>query len=300
MSDVTIEALAKQGKLIKNASLADYNSWRTGGVADYLYQPKDLQDLSNFISQVPDSMSITWLGLGSNSLIRDGGIRGVVILTLGGLNQLTTLAQGMIRAEAGVSSAQLARFSARQSLAGLEFMAGIPGTVGGALAMNAGCFDGETWKYVTAVETIDRKGVLRLREPDDYQVSYRHVSGPQGEWFVAGHFTLQSGDKAESLEKIKALLERRNATQPTGTANCGSVFRNPPNDYAGRLIESCGLKGFTVGGASVSDKHANFIVNGTKAKSADIEQLIYSVKDSVQKITGVDLQPEVHIIGQES
>lgn len=288
-----------RGKLMQQASLNDYTSWRTGGPADYLYIPADLDDLSQFLKQVPKTMPVTWLGLGSNTLVRDRGIEGVVIVTQGALAKMVQTAPDLIRAEAGVSAAQLARHSARLSTTGLEFMAGIPGTVGGALAMNAGCFGGETWRYVKAVETIDRNGEIRIRPAEDFQVGYRHVAKGVDEWFVAGHFRLQPGNKDQSLSQIREMLERRNQSQPTGTANCGSVFRNPPDHFAGRLIEECGLKGFNLGGALVSPKHANFIINENSATSADIEKLINQVRGVVEEKTGVELITEVCIIGRE-
>lgn len=286
-----------RGQLLANESLAKYTSLRTGGLADYVYLPADLNDLAAFLKQLSVGVPLTWLGLGSNTLIRDTGLKGVVVVTQGALNQISEPDALIVRAEAGVSAAQLARHTARKAMAGLEFMAGIPGTVGGALAMNAGCFGGETWQFVHAVETIDRHGEIHLRSPQEFTVSYRHVLRPQDEWFVAGHFKLTAGDKTVSLDKIRTLLEKRNASQPTGTANCGSVFRNPPGTYAGRLIEECGLKGKIIGGACISDKHGNFILNENNATSTDIETLITDVRAMVKEKTGIDLIPEVCIIG---
>jgi UDP-N-acetylmuramate dehydrogenase len=299
-----LSQLNLRGRLLQNESLAQYTSWRTGGLAEYIYIPADLADLSYFLQHLPIDMPLTWLGLGSNTLIRDGGIGGVVIITQGALMGLSnqtidhTAACLTIRAEAGVAAAQLARYAARLFGAGVEFMAGIPGTVGGALAMNAGCFGGETWNFVQSVETINRTGQIFTRSPNDFDITYRHVVRPEGEWFVAGHFALSSGDKAQSLETIRSLLARRNQTQPTGVANCGSVFRNPPNFFAGQLIESCGLKGMQIGGAIVSLKHANFILNEGNATSADIENLMTHVSTIVEQKTGVRLIPEVKIMGK--
>jgi UDP-N-acetylmuramate dehydrogenase len=287
-----------RGKLIENEPLSNYTSWRTGGSAEYVYIPADLDDLSHFIKQLPANIPLTWLGLGSNTLVRDKGVAGVVVLTQGALGKLTQTDSHAIRAEAGISAAQLARYSARLGAAGLEFMAGIPGTVGGALAMNAGCFGGETWTFVQSVETINRRGEIKIRPISDFEVSYRHVVRPEEEWFVAGHFSLVPGDKEKSLNDIRELLEKRNNTQPTGTANCGSVFRNPPGNFAGRLIEECGLKGKQCGGAHVSSKHANFIINDGSASSSDIENLIKEVGNIVEEKTGVRLIPEVCIIGR--
>lgn len=288
-----------RGQLLKNEPLSQYTSWRTGGPADLLFIPADLDDLSQFMKQIPKHVPVTWLGLGSNTLVRDRGVEGVVVITQGALSSMTQLAPDIIRAEAGISAAQLARHSARLGARGLEFMAGIPGTVGGALAMNAGCFGGETWRMVKAVETINRQGEIKIRPAEDFKVGYRHVPRYDDEWFVAGHFMLQPGDKEQSLSQIREMLERRNSSQPTGTANCGSVFRNPPNNYAGKLIEDCGLKGTNLGGAQVSTKHANFIINENSATSAEIEKLIKQVRGIVEEKTGVTLIPEVCIIGRE-
>jgi len=287
-----------RGQLLQDEPLDHYTSWRTGGRADYVYIPRDLQDLSNFLRYLPKNMPLFWLGLGSNTLIRDGGVEGVVVVTQGALNQLTQVHSEEIRAEAGISSAQLARYSARLACAGLEFMAGIPGTVGGALAMNAGCFGCETWDKVQSVEMMNRSGEIIRRSKAEFSIAYRQVKKPEQEWFVAGYFSVFLGDKENSLNKIRELLEKRNHRQPIGTANCGSVFRNPPGDYAGRLIESCGLKGKKRGGAQVSEKHANFILNEEHASAADIEELIFEVRAIVEQKTGVRLIPEVCIIGR--
>ncbi len=291
-----------QGQLEQEASLSDYTTWRVGGPATRLFKPKDLADLAVFLKHCPKDEPLLWLGLGSNSLIRDGGFLGTVILTQGCLNEMTLVTPETIRVEAGVSCAKMARFSARNGLQGGEFWAGIPGTMGGALRMNAGCFNGETWNFVTEVETMTRDGVLHHRSPQEFEIAYRHVEGLQpDEWFVAGTFKLIPGEKEESLGKIKALLERRTNTQPTSEFNCGSVFRNPPGDYAARLIESCGLKGFRIGHAVVSEKHANFIINEEGKASADeIEALIEHVHNTVLKEKGIHLIREVHFLGERA
>lgn len=295
-----VEALSLRGRLVRNASLAEYNSWRVGGNAELLYIPADLEDLAIFLQQLPMDMPVFWLGLGSNVLIRDGGIEGAVVVTQGALAAMATQeADCLVRAEAGVSCAQVARYTARQGLTGLEFMAGIPGTVGGALAMNAGCYGGETWSVVQQVETINRSGEKRLRKASEFEVGYRHVKRHPDEWFVAGHFKLSPGEKTRSLENIRVLLEKRNASQPTGLPNCGSVFRNPPGQYAAKLIELSGLKGMTIGGASVSQKHANFIINEGHAKASDIEDLIKHIVEKVMQEHGVSLIPEVCFVGRE-
>jgi UDP-N-acetylmuramate dehydrogenase len=297
---LTQELLTVRGRILPHASLAEYNSWRVGGPADMLYIPADIDDISVFMQQLPLETPLLWLGLGSNILIRDGGVDGAVLVTQGALSGIAQIDAEHVRAEAGVSCAQIARYTARLGLRGLEFMAGIPGTVGGALCMNAGCYGGETWQHVYQVETIDRQGQRHIRPASDYQVSYRHAQGPQNEWFVAGYFKLQPGDKTQALNDIRELIEKRNAAQPTGLPNCGSTFRNPLNHSAGRLIDAAGLKGFRVGGAYVSEKHANFLINDGSATAADIEILIQTITAKVEQQHGVLLHPEVCIIGLPS
>lgn len=286
------------GRLQQNVRLADYTSWRVGGPARQLFKPLDVQDLAVFLKSLSSDEPLLWLGLGSNLLVRDAGYTGTVIVTQGALKKIEQTDNLTIRAEAGVSCGTLARHTARLGLSGIEFLAGVPGTIGGALAMNAGCFGSETWQWVEKVETIDRNGVIRIRQPDEFEVSYRHVIKPVDEWFVAGHFRLQLGEKAESLQKIKQLLDHRATTQPTNEPSCGSVFRNPQGNFAARLIEQCGLKGFRCGGAFVSEKHANFIINDGNATAADIENLIMEIAAIVADKCKIELQKEVHIVGQ--
>ena len=247
-------------------------------------------------------MPVTVLGLGSNVLIRDGGIRGAVVL-LHNPGAALAVADGVIYADAGVASPKLARFAALHGCADAEFLAGIPGTVGGALAMNAGCYGGETWTYVARVETLARDGRFDIRTPADYSIGYRSVTHRDGralaDLFTAAWFRFPQGDVATGRGRIKALLARRIATQPLALPNAGSVFRNPPNDHAARLIEACGLKGHRIGGASVSTLHANFIVNAErKATAADIEALIAHVRDAVRVATSVALEAEVRVLGE--
>jgi len=287
-----------RGTLRHDEPMTKHTSWRVGGTADCYYQPADIDDLALFFSQLDKDEPVTWVGLGSNLLVRDGGIRGTVIATSGVLNGLSKVGELTVRAEAGVACAKVARFCARQSLQGAEFLAGIPGTMGGALAMNAGAFGGETWNIVSAVETLNHDGDLQRRLPKDYEVAYRTVKGPEDEWFVAAELSLQPGDSETSLAKIKECLNKRGDTQPIQQPNAGSVFKNPPGDFSARLIEASGLKGFCIGGACVSAKHANFIVNTGEATAADIESLIEHVAKTVEQQHGVALQREVRIIGE--
>jgi UDP-N-acetylmuramate dehydrogenase len=286
-----------RGKLRRDEPMARHISWRVGGPARTFYEPADMDDLVVFLQQLPPDEPLLWLGLGSNLLVRDGGIPGTVIATSGALMDLAQIDAVTVRAGAGLACNKVARFCAGLNLVDGEFLAGIPGTMGGALAMNAGAFGGETWPLVRRVETIDRRGIRRWHGPDDYRVAYREVHGPAGEWFIAVDLQLQSGDGAASLARVKELLERRNLTQPIGLPSCGSVFRNPPGDHAARLIESCGLKGACRGGACVSPKHANFIINTGDASAADIEALIMRMVETVEQKHGIRLRPEVHIVG---
>ena len=290
-----------RGKMQEQHSLATMNAWRVGGVAEYLYEPADREDLATFFSVCPDDMPITVLGLGSNLLIRDGGVGGVVLNLRPAFGEISSDANKVF-AGSGVTCAKVARYSARKGLQGLAFMAGIPGTVGGAIAMNAGAYGEETWSFLSEVETIGRGGETKNRTPADYAIAYRSVTlkGDEEEWFLVGHFELTPGGDAESLEReIREMLKRRNSEQPTSQLNCGSVFRNPENDYAGRLIEHCGLKKHAIGDAEVSEKHANFIINRGKATAHHIESLIEYVRARVEDETGVRLEPEVRIIGKD-
>jgi UDP-N-acetylmuramate dehydrogenase len=290
-----------RGRLTRHAPLAKHTSWRAGGPADTLYVPADRDDLAAFLRQLPAAEPLTVLGLGSNTLVRDGGVRGTVVV-MHNPGAVLAIADGLVYADATVAGPKLARFAANHACAEAEFLAGVPGTVGGALAMNAGCYGGETWNYVARVEVLTRGGDFVVRTPDAYAIGYRSVrradgSAPDGV-FTAAWFRFPPGDAAKARARIKELLARRIASQPLAMPNAGSVFRNPPGDHAARLIEACGLKGYAVGGARVSEMHANFIVNPRgQGRAADIEALIEHVRATVLAQTGIDLEPEVRITG---
>lgn len=298
---------ALRGEMRVDEPMSKHTTWRAGGDADRYYQPADLDDWVDFLCASPHEV-VHVIGLGSNLLVRDGGLRGTVVALHARLNDLRLIEQnqsgGLIYASAGVACAKVARFAAKHHLAGAEFLAGIPGTVGGALAMNAGCYGSETWEIVAQVQIIKRNGEIIMRQPGEYAIAYRSVkrqSEPAGtiaaEWFTGAYFRLAQGDQTQSRQRIKELLAQRVASQPLNLPNAGSVFRNPPGDYAARLIEACGLKGCHIGGAMVSPKHANFIVNTGNASAADIEALIMMVQSRVKKATGIALIQEVRIIG---
>ena len=287
------------GEARRNEPMARHTSWRAGGSAERAYMPVDLEDMRLFLASLPRHEPVYVVGLGSNLLVRDGGLRGTVIFTHGALKEIRSEGNA-IYAEAGVPNPKLARFAAMHELVGAEFMAGIPGTVGGALTMNAGCYGGEAWGIVESVTTLDRTGQLHQRTPANYEIGYRTVKLRDGgeEWFAAARFKLPPGDGVKSRATIKQLLERRIAAQPLNIPNAGSVFRNPPNDHAARLIEACGLKGRALGGAMISEKHANFVVNTGHARAADIETLIETAHSAVLEKFGIDLEREVRIIGE--
>ncbi len=309
-----------RGKLRHHVDMSRHTSWRAGGRAQHLYQPANLADLVAFLHTMPADEPLLAVGLGSNLLVRDGGLRGTVLLLHAALNELR-LEDGLIYVQAGVPGAKLARFAALHNLSGAEFFAGIPGTLGGMLAMNAGCYGGETWNVVARVQVVTRSGELLQRTTDEYEIGYRSVArsksprafgaspllqrGVRGdlpfpEFFVGAWLKLPAGDGETARQEIKALLAKRIASQPLNLPNAGSVFRNPPDDHAARLIEQCGLKGRQIGGARVSEQHANFIVNMGGATAADIENLINEVQTTVKEKTGIKLHPEVRIVGEKN
>ncbi len=293
---------AFKGLLLKNEPMSRHTSWRVGGVADCFYRPADLDDLALYLKNLDINESVFFLGLGSNLLVTDSGIRGTVICTSGVLNEIKLLDETHLYVEAGVASPKLAKFSAKLGLTGAEFLSGIPGTVGGALKMNAGAVGGETWDIVESVTTIDKLGETHKRNAEEFLIAYRHIENIDktltNEYFVSAVFNLSKGNKEESLLQIKKHLARRGATQPIQQPNAGSVFRNPEDDYAARLIENCGLKGFCIGGACVSEKHANFIINTGAATAKDVLTLINKIHEEVEQQYDINLIREVQIIGE--
>jgi UDP-N-acetylmuramate dehydrogenase len=284
----------------RSEPMSRHTSWHVGGPAEVFFNPRDRADLAAFLKALPNDVPIQWIGLGSNLLVRDGGLKGIVISTHGTLDRFDRVSQTIVYGEAGVLCARIARQCIKWGLGPAEFFAGIPGTLGGALAMNAGAFGGETWSHVKEVETIDRSGRVHTRAPTEFTVGYRTVTpSVADEWFVAAKMAFEHRPGANE-EQVRALLDKRKATQPIGEWSCGSVFTNPPGDHAARLIEAAGLKGFRIGGASVSEKHANFIINHGEAKASELERLIGHVQETVERTYGVRLHPEVRIVGVEA
>jgi UDP-N-acetylmuramate dehydrogenase len=282
---------------LRNEPLSRHTSWRVGGPADWFYTPASVAELQAILAELAATTPIHWLGLGSNLLVRDGGIRGAVIATASLPRELVRLDDHRVRASAGLACMLLAKRCVRWQLGPAAFFAGIPGTVGGALAMNAGAFGGETWRHVESVTTIDRQGKVHERPRAEFTIGYRTVRGAANEWFLGATFRFEH-DEAGSMGAIKEMLARRNAAQPLGVPSCGSVFRNPEGDFAGRLIEEAGMKGRRIGGAMVAEKHANFILNLGSATAADIESLIAEVQAAVERVSGVHLELEVRVVGE--
>ena len=276
--------------------MSRHTSWHAGGPADVFFEPRDAMDLSAFLARLPRQTAVLWLGLGSNLLVRDGGVRGVVVSTHAALQGLTRVGETEIHAEAGVHCARIAKQCVKWGLGPAEFFAGIPGTLGGALAMNAGAYGGETWNHVVEVEVMNDAGERRTRGRGEYSIGYRKAQGPQRECFIAARLRFERRPDA-SLDSIRDLLVKRRQSQPIGEWSCGSVFTNPAGDHAARLIDAAGLKGFRIGDAAVSLKHANFIVNHGAARAADLEAVILHVQKVVEERYGIRLTPEVRIVG---
>ena len=296
-ADKQMAFVGVRGTIRCDEPMSNHTSWKVGGPARYFFEPADRKDLSAFLKGLDPEVPILWLGLGSNLLVRDGGFDGAVIAAHRGLRELRDLGEGRFAVEAGVSCARFSRFSAKLGHSGGEFLAGVPGTMGGALAMNAGAFGSETWSLVEEVELVNRAGSFENRPAGSFVASYRQVDIPPGHGFTAAVFRLKQGTGGEDAS-VRSLLEKRSDTQPIRQSSAGSVFRNPSNDHAARLIESSGLKGLRIGGAQVSMQHANFIVNDRQACAKDIESLIEKVQATVADHTGVHLEPEVRFVGE--
>jgi UDP-N-acetylmuramate dehydrogenase len=288
-------------RILRNELLAKHTSWRVGGPADVFFKPRDVEDLAAFLSELDTSTPVMFIGLGSNLLVRDGGVRGAVIAMHGAFGDLIKRNDTDVWVGSGVTCAKLAKQCIQWGLGCAEFFSGIPGTVGGAIAMNAGAFGGETWRHIIEVQTIDRAGVLHTRAASEYQVGYRSVQHPLSqashEWFVGALLRFERNPEV-SRSDVSVLLARRKQTQPIGELSCGSVFTNPAGDHAARLIEASGLKSYRIGGARVSEKHANFIINDGSASAEDIERLIVFVQAAIKTEHSVELHPEVRIVGE--
>ncbi|MGC9205904.1 UDP-N-acetylmuramate dehydrogenase [Acidithiobacillus sp.] len=285
------------GRLRLGESMQRHTSWRVGGPADRFYLPGTLEDLQGFLRHfaVPP---LTWIGLGSNVLVRDAGLRGTTICLANTLDQIVLAENDLLRVGAGAGAVKIAHFAAKAGLAGAEFLAGIPGTLGGCLSMNAGAHGGDTWSLVEWVEVMHPHGEIQRLAPQDFQIGYREVHGHGDACFVAAGLRLIPEESTAVMQRLRAWQEKRAATQPLEWPSCGSVFRNPAGDHAARLIEAAGLKGKARGQAEVSSQHANFIINRGDAQAADIEALVEDVQTQVQQQFGIRLQAEMRILGE--
>jgi len=273
-----------------NEPMSKHCSLRSGGETSEFFQPLDILELSQFLKN--NTKPILMVGLGSNLLVRDKGFDGVTIHTKN-LKELN-ISDNFIESGAGTSLAKLSRFALANFKYGAEFLSAIPGSVGGALAMNAGAFGSEIWQYVVSVKTMSHSGEMKDRKPSDFEITYRStIHKNSNEFFVSAVFNF---NLKEQNDDVSELLKKRNSTQPIGLPSCGSVFKNPKNHFAAKLIESSGLKGYCIGGACVSDKHANYIINQDNATAQDIENLIAHIQDVIKQQFDIELETEIIII----
>ena len=291
--------IPQKSSVIRDEPMSKHTSWRLGGAADIYFRPESVEELCGFLRELDAGVPVLWTGLGSNLLVRDGGIRGVVIAPSIALGNVHRLPDNRVEAGAGVPCTVLARRCARWQLGPADFFAGIPGTIGGALTMNAGAFGGETWDQISDVDTVNRRGEIHARARSEFEVAYRQVSGPDGEWFIGARFQFAE-QAADGLDRVRTLMRERQEKQPLRLPSCGSVFRNPPEQHAARLIDSAGLKGYRIGAAVVSEKHANFIINTGNASASDVEALIGHIRTVVESHHGIRLELEVHIVGEQT
>ena len=295
-----IEIIKKniKGKLKENISLKSYNTWKVGGNAEYFFEPKNLEDLKIFLKNTMD-YNVTFLGNGSNVLIRDGGIQGFVVCLKNSLNNYDIKNKNEFIFEAGLSCMKIAQITSKNNYTGLEFLCGIPGSLGGALRMNAGCYGGNIWENLNTVSLINSNGNILKKHKKDFNIKYRNVELDDNLFFINASFILKKNELNNSLDIIKDYLKDRRSKQPTSLPSCGSVFKNPENSHAANLIESIGLKEYKIGGAHVSKKHANFIISDKNTKSKDIEQLIEYIQTEVYKKKKIFLETEVKFIGND-
>lgn len=286
-----------------NIPLAAYTSWQIGGAAEYFAQPDSLSALQatlNYWETIAPTRPIHFFGRGANLLVRDGGVAGLVIRSVKCLQQLTALSKGVLYVEAGVSLARLLTVCCRLAYIEAAFMAGIPGSVGGALMMNAGAYGSYIWDYVVAVYTLNRSGSIQRRVKAEFIIGYRELHGlAVDEWFIAAELHFTVGDGHALQQRVLGYLRSRRQKQPLEYPSCGSVFRNPPGYHAAQLIEASGFKGVQIGGAQVSTKHANFIVNRGGATAQAVLILIATITAKVYQLHRIKLIPEVHIIGHD-
>jgi UDP-N-acetylmuramate dehydrogenase len=288
---------AVRGEYRENCNLGKFCWFKVGGDADVLYKPQDAEDLQAFFKGLPEDVDYFVFGVGSNLLVRDSGYRGVAIRLGREFNYARVTDQGTVIAGAAMLDVNLADFCAEHGLSGLEFYAGIPGTIGGALAMNAGAYGSETKDVLISAKAVNRSGEMRIFKVDELGYTYRH-KGISDEWvFVEAEFKVTPAKVDEIKAKIQEIQISRNSTQPIRTKTGGSTFKNPEGHKAWQLIDAAGCRGLKIGGAKVSEMHCNFFINDGDATATDIENLIKEVQNRVFTNSGIQLEPEIKIIG---
>jgi len=298
--DITAELKAKmpslRGRLLANQSLAELTWFRVGGPAQVLFMPEDEADLSYFLSNLPAEIPVTVIGLGSNLIVRDGGVPGVTIRLGRGFNEIAV--EGLdIRAGAAVPDVKVARAAQEAGIAGLSFMRGIPGGVGGALRMNGGAYGGETKDALVEARAVDRTGRIHVLKNPDMGYTYRHCGVPGDYIFTQALYRGTRGDPAAIAAEMDKITESREATQPIKSRTGGSTFKNPPGRKAWQLIDAAGCRGLRIGNAQVSEMHCNFLINLGDATAADIETLGETVRRRVKETSGIELEWEIERIG---
>ncbi|MGL4442971.1 MAG: UDP-N-acetylmuramate dehydrogenase [Alsobacter sp.] len=286
-----------RGRLVADAPLAPLSWFRTGGPAEMLFEPADEADLAAFLAACPPDVPVTVIGLGSNLLVRDGGVAGVVIRLGKGFQDIAVEASSRLRAGAGAADVKVARAAAEAGIAGLAFLRGIPGTIGGALRMNGGAYGGETKDVLVEARGIDRAGRIRLYTLADMGFTYRHCAVPDDVVFTQALFQGHPGEPEAILSQMNAITEARAATQPVNTRTGGSTFKNPPGAKAWELVDRAGCRGLRIGGAQVSELHCNFLIAHPGASAADVEALGEEVRRRVKEASGVSLDWEIRRIG---
>jgi len=295
-ADLKTQMPRLRGRLLPNQSLAELTWFRVGGPAQIVFMPEDEGDLGYFLANLPSEIPVTVIGLGSNLIVRDGGVQGVVIRLGRGFNEVA-VEGARIRAGAAVPDVKVARAAQEVGIAGLAFMRGIPGGVGGALRMNGGAYGRETKDALVEARAVDRKGNVHVLKNGDMGYTYRHCGVPRDFIFTQALYDGEPGDPAAIAAAMDKITESREATQPIKSRTGGSTFKNPAGQKAWQLIDAAGCRGLNVGGAQVSELHCNFLINNGGATAADIESLGETVRKRVKENSGVELQWEIERVG---
>jgi UDP-N-acetylmuramate dehydrogenase len=285
-----------RGRLVRNQSLAELTWFRVGGPAQVLFMPEDEEDLASMLAGLPAEIPVTSIGLGSNLIVRDGGVPGVVVRLGRGFGEVSI--EGLkLRAGAAMPDVKVARAAQEAGIAGLSFLRGIPGSIGGALRMNGGAYGRETEEALVEARAVDRAGNVHVLGREDMEFTYRHCGAPDDYVFTQATFRGERGDPAAIAAEMDKITESREATQPIKSRTGGSTFKNPPGHKAWQLIDAAGCRGLRVGDAQVSEMHTNFLINLGNATAADIEMLGETVRERVRKSSGVELEWEIKRIG---